>query len=50
MDILEIGIPRDRPVRDIRGQPLQSPDELPDLVFGQEARATERAWPTRGGG
>jgi len=28
MDVLEIGIPRDRPVRDVRRQPLESADEL----------------------
>ena len=32
MDILEPRIPRDRPVHDIRGQPLEPPDQLPDLV------------------
>ncbi len=43
VDVLEVRVPRHRPVGDRCGERLQPADELADLVVGQQARPTERA-------
>ena len=43
VDVLEVRVPGHRPVGDRHGQALQAPDQVTDLVIGQQARAAEAA-------